>query len=457
MSMSKKILDSISNQEEDFHRLIKELFPRRYSIVSEANDSMAELLQAKYDFRVLEYASGSSLNGWEIPQEWVLLQFSLKKDDVEIFNEKSKEVWVTEHSPDVSATYNYEDLLSHINVGEPIQPDSIPWDWRNLYKIKQDRQWSIGISASALGKLSKDSKYQVLIKGTTSNRKMKVLVSDSRNPTLPTILINAHNCHPNQFNDDLSGVISAVLLQKILKELDLRINVRTILAPEHYGPMFYLDSIFQNVSHENKNGRKTQFLGCILLASIAEGHKIRFQESADENSLLNFVVKKLSKTRKYESFKFRELHGNDEIVFECPPFRIPTITVTRFPFKNYHTTADIPTKQSWKMTKQAIQTVLEILLDLEGQQVFAWESKGLPKYDSPSRRHLFKPAFAPNLNSKRNDSDNVKWNMLMNRMPMFIDQGLSAEQIAERVSLDLTEVRKYLELFEASGIIRRRY
>lgn len=454
MHAPKQVIELVNLQEKKFYELLHSLHPRDYSVISKANDEMATLLTEKHGFTTKEYLSGTQLNGWEIPSEWELHTFTLKMDEVELFNENSKGITVAEHSPNTSIYLDYNELLKGINVGES---DALPWDWRNLYRHKNDRQWSLAMSRNNFNKLKRDATYHLKISSFISKRTMKVLVRDSNHALRPTILINAHNDHPRQFNDDLSGVIASILLQEILKEVHLKFNVRTLIGPEHYGPMFFLNSDFTENEIAGSEDKENLFSGCIILASIAEGGLLKLQQSFNERSTLNFVASKLFKHKGFEIFKFRQLHGNDEIIFECPPYKIPTITLTRFPFQTYHTTADVPSRQSWDAIKKAIIVTLEILLEFESQETYLWGKKGLQKYDSPGTRSLFKPAYAPNLNSDFGHSINSKWNELMNNVPMMLDLGLSTEQIAGEFQLSPSEVSLYLNEFEAKGIIKKRY
>jgi len=440
-------------QEKKFYELLHSFYPRDYSVISKANDEMAILLTTKYSFTAREYLSGTQLNGWEIPSEWILHKFTLKMDEIELFNENSQGITISEHSPNTSIYLDYKELVKGINVGES---DALPWDWRNLYRHKNDRQWSLAMSRNNFSRLKKDARYHLEISSFASERTMKVLVRDSNRALKPTILINAHNDHPRQFNDDLSGVIASILIQEILKEIHLKFNVKTLIGPEHYGPMFFLNSDFAENEIE-KSEEVNFFSGCVILASIADGGLMKLQQSFNEKSTLNFVASKLFNHKGFEIFKFRQLHGNDEIIFECPPYRIPTITLTRFPFLNYHTTADVPSKHAWDSIKHAIIVTLEILLEFELQETYSWRKKGLQKYDSPDTRSLFKPAHAPNLNSDFDHLIDSKWNELMNSVPMMLDLGLSTEQIAGEFQLNPGDVSLYLNEFETKGIIKRRY
>ena len=51
-----------------------------------------------------------------------------------------------------------------------------------------------------------------------------------------TVIINAHNCHPFQANDDMSGCAVAILIFKELKKFkNLYYTYRLLISPELTG------------------------------------------------------------------------------------------------------------------------------------------------------------------------------------------------------------------------------
>ena len=84
----------------------------------------------------------------------------------------------------------------------------------------------------------------------------------------------------------------------------------------------------------NKIGNKKKDLKyCILLKSVGNNNDIKLQHSSDQNSQIDVValeeIKKLN--TKFVKGNFREIYGNDEIVFDAPGYGIKTVTLTRVP------------------------------------------------------------------------------------------------------------------------------
>ena len=86
-----------------------------------------------------------------------------------------------------------------------------------------------------------------------------------------TIIYNAHNCHPFQANDDISGV--AVLI-RLFQELTGRENTKytytLLIGPELFAPMFWLASRSKLVSN---------IAGAVLLKSVGNSSTLKLQHS----------------------------------------------------------------------------------------------------------------------------------------------------------------------------------
>ena len=58
----------------------------------------------------------------------------------------------------------------------------------------------------------KENSYFIDIETKTEKSKMKVLEYTLKGRNKETIIINAHNCHPYQANDDISGCAVGIQL-----------------------------------------------------------------------------------------------------------------------------------------------------------------------------------------------------------------------------------------------------
>ena len=266
---------------------------------------------------------------------------------------------------------------------------------------------------------------------------MRVLDFELKGKSKKTIIINAHNCHKFQANDDISGcAVGIKIFQFLKKQKKLNYSYRLLIAPELFGPLFWLKKL---------NKSKNKFIGAILLKAVGNKNKLKLQQSFNSNTFLDkateIAIKKSGAI--YEKGGFRTIYGNDETVFEAPGYKIPSITITRFPFKEYHTSADTPSIVSEQNLKNAFEIIKNTISIIENNYIIKNNHKGLiclsnKKYD------LYKPAYSPGINNDKYSELERKWNLLMNCLPMEAEKNISILNLAHKYDLDFFELYNYL-------------
>ena len=116
------------------------------------------------------------------------------------------------------------------------------------------------------------------------------------------------------------------------------------------------------IKHEN-------IIGAILLKAVGNDGKLKLQNSFNSESILDFAAQNALKKLNV-NFKrggFRQIYGNDETVFEAPGYKIPSITFTRFPFKQYHTDQDKPEI----ITHISRQPIIKMWIDRRIKKIFS--------------------------------------------------------------------------------------
>ena len=172
-----------------------------------------------------------------------------------------------------------------------IDSGATPYNWL-FYRSKNHP--GVCMSLNDLKKF-KNKDYKVDIKTEIKKSKMKVLEYTLKGKNKETIIINAHNCHPFQANDDISGCAVAIKLFQELKKIKNRKFTYTLLiAPELYGPIFWLKRIKKN------NLKNLKY--SILLKSVGNNNKIKLQHSVQKNSEIDNIALRALKNQKKISF-----------------------------------------------------------------------------------------------------------------------------------------------------------
>jgi aminopeptidase-like protein len=260
------------------------------------------------------------------------------------------------------------------------------------------------------------------------------------------VLINAHNCHPFQANDDISGCATGIaFFASYLKLRKYYYSYRLLIGPELFGPMFWLDS-------EPELSRRIK--ACILLKSVGNESSLKIQNSFNGASEVDKVARVAAEKvvdKNVEFHPFRTYYGNDETVFEAPGLEIPSITLTRFPFLEYHTDFDLPALLSPKRLGETYDMLCAIVDVIESNQVASHVMPGLhclsnPMYD------LYRKAPEPGISYDGMSELEIRWNLLMNCLPRDLGAGLSMLDISLKYKLSYELVRDYVNEWERKGL-----
>lgn len=423
--------------------LLNRLYGFDYSIAGRGNDEAIVEFNKHLDFELHSYASGAVLNGWRIPSAWELNFFELYNDSGILLRTTDGSFHVAKNSPSVDQNLSFEELMQHTNRSLSGLGNDLVYDWRNLYQ-NGNPSWHISLTEDFIRTLDSNHKYRVVINADFYDAQMHVLTFDSHPNAPRTLIINAHNCHPYQANDDISGVVAGILVaREWSRRSNSDLNVRLIIAPEIYGPLFYLNEI------EQKN-----CVGALLLKGIGNASDLKLQLSLDSESEIDKVFCKILYDLKIpvSTHAFRSFYGNDEIVFENPPYCIPSITLTRIPYPEYHTSSDSPEIISEAAIEEVVNVTLEALEAIAMNRNYAWKGVGLQKLSVPGL-DIYKPVPAQGIHKLGEGPVERRWNVLMNSLPGLISKGHNALSLSEKFDLPLLEIVDYLLKWESAGFI----
>ena len=426
-------------------KIIKDLYPFDYSVVSEGNDKSLAVFKKYLNFKVHNFKSGYEVNGWKIPDLNIIKKAKLFHKKKLILDAKISPFSLVKLSKNFKGYVDYNELLNHLFFSKAISK-AIPYGWFGLYRPKE-RNWGFCVNKIFMNKIKNKKKFYVDIKTHKKKSFMRVLDYHIKGKSEKTIIINAHNCHPYQANDDISGCAVGISFFQYLNSIKSQLNYsyRLIIAPELYGPIFLMKK-------EKKSFKNC--IGAILLKSVANNSKLKLQKSFNGKTLLDKSAQLLLKKYKFsKEGEFRTVYGNDETVFEAPGYNIPTISITRFPFKEYHTNYDTPKICFENKALETLNVLKDIHFDLEKNFTYETKFKGLislsnPKYD------LYKPAEAPGLDKIKYNKINKNWNLFMNSIPMYGNKKTTLLELGIKFNLDVKEIYNYLLLWEKKKLIK---
>jgi len=434
-----------TDRADQIYQIIESLFPFNYGITGNGIISSISAYLTYLDFQIDYFESGLTLNGWTIPRGWSCARATIESESISYDCIASSPLGCAYLSPSFSGMVSYEELLQHCSCRTDL-PNAIVYDWTRLYRQKAISRWGLSIPYERIAEFPRED-FKVTIECQTYDSHMPVLSYTLLGGTSDTIYLNAHNCHPFQANDDISGVATLIyLFQQLSLVKKRRYSYTLLLGPELFAPMFWLQKYPPSESASSY---------CLLLKSIGNSEPLQLQSSYTADSVIDraaFVAFRDHIPQFAHPHPYRSYYGNDETVFESPGYRIPTISLTRFPFVNYHTHLDTPSSISKSSLGQTYDTLLSIIEVLETSRKAQAVKPGLFCLSSP-KYNLYKRAPAPGIDEHGNTDREKQWNLLMNCLPMDLDDKLSALDVAIKYNLPYAEVSSYLRRWEDLGIV----
>lgn len=422
------------------HNLLIELFPICRSLSGPGNHKTLSLLSRDIPLNIIKIPSGTNIFGWTVPDEWHPKSAQIISPSGKIYADfKKNNLHLVSHSQSINKEISREELLPHIH-SLPEQPDLIPYVTSYYHP-----HWGFCMTSKEKDELPPGN-YTVKI--DAKHVKGDLLYGEA---TLPgnkrdEIVISTYICHPSMANDNLSGVVVASALFKVLSTLNNReYSYRFLFLPETIGSLCWLsknENILDNIN------------GGIVLSCIGDDGDFTYKRSRRNNTLIDRISASFMGENDNVS-DFFPTSGSDERQYCSPGYNLPFGLLSRtYPGKwpYYHTSGDTPDKILPETLGESLEKVVKIILGCElNSTIFERsEPKGEPMLSKYNLYH--------HQNLRRNteiDPDKVFRNRMMWLLNLA-DGTNNLIDIAEKSSEDLIEIAKIGKQLMKAGLLKLR-
>jgi aminopeptidase-like protein len=409
-------------------KLINQLWFKRRDIVSDGYDESLEYISQVIPLKIHEIPSGTKCWTWVVPEKWSVKEAYIEEvEGAKVLDLKDHPLHIMSYSLPIDKVVTKEELMKHLHTN-PKRPGAIPFEFKYY-----ERDWGFCIQHNTLKEFIKD-KYKVFINSKFEQGTLKIGDYTIIGETDKTIVIMAHLCHPAMVNDDLTGV--AVLID-IAKELSKRSNHYTykfLLVPETIGSVAYL-SQNEDIIPKLKYGIFLEMLGNNNIHAL----QLTRQGNTRLDRIGRYVMKQ--KLTNFREGSFRKIIGNDEMVFNGPGVNVPMISISRFPYPEYHTSDDNPGIISEENLIESKNLILEILNILDNDYIPERKFKG--------------PVFLSGYGLWVDWRINKKLNENIEQIMLNLEGDKSIFDIAEELDMDFNEVLNYVNKFLEKGLITK--
>lgn len=429
-------------------KLIADLCQFRSGINCPGLDGVMERLKRELPFTIHEFQDGLTCNWWTIPKHWTAHRATISRDGVVIYDGNAHPLGVCQYSDSFVGQVSGADLKDHL-YWSGVYDDALIYhtDW--LYK-PHARSWGFSVSKRFCQSINDAAIYDIDLMTTLEPGTMKVAEYVLHGDSSESIVLLAHVCHPWQANDDASGVAVGIEVIRKLAELPRRrYTYRLLLSPEHYGPLFYLHN--HKAPYDLKASLFLEMLGHGEKPGLALQRSFLGDTAWDE-ALRNVLTHSDPDWREGE---FRTIVGNCETLMEAAGYEIPCPSISRWGYREYHTSYDSPELMKPELLQQAVDVVTDACLLMErNATMHRLVNPGLVRLSHPDL-DLYKPFWDPSIEGRRTIDDGaIKFNHLMNCFPRYMNGGCTLLDIAQRFGLRFTQVWEYAKAWEQKGLVR---
>jgi aminopeptidase-like protein len=438
---------AVSNNGASVLALTHDLCAFASGVVVPINEQLFERIAQELPIRLFRYSSGSTFNGWLVPQSWRVEKAEVRKNGRVVFDGNSHVLGVATYSKSFLGEMDLADLQKHL-VTNPNLPHA--FIYHSMWQYRPwDSDWALSVPYE-IYQTFEPGRYEVELVTHYEPGEMLVAEFEKKGQSEDTIVFNAHTCHPQMANDDFAGAAVLIRLFQWLQGQDTYFTYRLVLGPEHLGTVFYL--------RDQSKKQLKQFVGGAFAEMPGTQGPIKLASSFLGNQQIDLALRHAAHhySKNYVLVPWRQGAGNDETVWEAPGYEVPFVEVSRSenlmaPYREYHTsldTADLMNEEQLDEFFNVFQYAVKIL---EQNAVVKRRFDGLICLSNPEYNLYFErpdPAVSKNL-----AEDSEKWGYLLDCLLRYFDGSMTILDIAEKHDLPFDRVYQYLSRFKEKDLV----
>lgn len=423
--------------------VLEEIYPLHRTLVSDglyrALEIVNEYMPDDAEYQIENYLPGQKAWTWTIPERYIVHKAYLETQDGEkVLDFADNSLHLLSYSLPVDMVLSWEELDSHLYYNAK-RPWAIPWQFKYY-----ERDWGFCLSKDRYDQLPRDIKYHAVIDVEFSIDPQNgfrlgtgvIHPQGGKDKSAGEVIICTHICHPNQANDDAAGVATAIELARRLAANPLpagSMSVRFLFCPETIGTIAYL-SRHEEIIPGLKGG--------IFIEMTGNDNSIILQHTRQDDALMDRVARYvLNRTgREFREGEFAQVVANDERVINGPGVNVPCISISRWPYEEYHTSDDNPSIIYEEKLQEAADIIEKIV------RIYA--SNYIPK------RKFRGPLFLSGYGLWVDWRINRPLNRATEKIMMMFEGNASIFEITEAVDMEYPEVREYIERFREQDLIQ---
>jgi aminopeptidase-like protein len=374
-----------------------------------------------------------------IPPSWDVEEARIIKDGCTIYDGTAHPLAVIGLSRSFSGTVSCEELRRHLYYDHRYD-DSLPFHYRQFFR-GWSRGWGFCVPKRLYDQLAPGD-YDVVIRTAEAPGEMKILEYQHRGTLDFTIALGGNLDHAGVANDGLAGCVVGLEVMRRLQGRNTKFTYSLVLSPGIIGSELYLAGLEESA--------RRSILECIFLEMLGSDTPLAVQEPRRTmvNALPALKASLDARGVPYRTGPFESILVNDEYVWEN--YGIPTLSFSRFPYPEYHSSRDNMDIVKEASLQQAVDALMGAVEWLESAPIIVKRFQGNICLSNP-RYDLYvdygQIALGDTLSDQRR-----RMRHLMDLVPA-LDRPSSVKAIADHVGLPEDETLAYLQRWADKGLI----
>jgi aminopeptidase-like protein len=416
----------------EMHALVRELYPLCRSITGDGLRRSLHILQRLAPLELREVPTGTPVLDWVIPREWSFRSARLLGPDGTVVVDAGRlNLHLLGYSKPFRGRLTLAELEPHLH-SLPEQPDLVPY--RTSY-YRED--WGFCLSHRQRAGL-RPGEYEVVIDTRLFDGSLTYGEAVVPGASADEVLVSAHCCHPSLANDNLTGMVLAATLARLLGGARLRHTYRFLFVPGTIGSIAWL------ALNEDRAARVVHGL---VTAGVGGPGRLTYKRSRRGDAEIDRAVAHvLAHSGQEHEVRDFSPYGYDERQYCSPGFDLPVGALTRTPhgeYPEYHTSGDTPERVRPAQLADSLRRYLEVFEVLEGNLTYRNLS---PKGEPQLGKHGL-------YGSVGGHSHAVASQMALLWVLSLCDGSRTLLEVAERSKLPFAEVRRAARALEAAGLL----
>ena len=417
------------------YEFMVKLWPLHRTINSddlEKSIKMCEDYLGHSNYKIHYYPVKKDVMGWLIPERYHVREAWLEISGERVADFYDNSLHLLSYSLPQKIKGKLGDIRDHIYTSKKL-PQSIPWEFKYY-----ERDWGFCIKDEVLKRFNNSDPVNGVIDVEFSNEDLVLGEYYLPGESDRNMLFLTNICHPMQVNDSLTGLVVGLEMARQLEKIkNRRYGFRLLIVPETIGTIAWVDN-------HRKEMSKVDFAWFCEMVGHSNSFVLQHSKQGVDALLDRAFLIALSGHQMHgetRTGEFRKVVASDEMITNGPGIDIPTPSLTRWPYDEYHTSDDNPSI----VDKDNLQETLDVYMDL-------WR---LLEDNYYPQRTFVGPVMLSRYGLWIDWRDDWALNLATESIMNMLEGDKSIIDITYELQLPFVDIKKYIDKMYEHGLVKK--